>query len=81
MMTLTFGPDIDAAEIEAAKESGIVGIKWYPAGGTVNSDAKSGNISLNPTDARFEAMEKNKIPFLIHAQRPLIRDTNGNVLE
>lgn len=81
MMTLTFGPDLNASEIEAAKTFGIVGIKWYPAGGTVNADAKSGNISLDPQDTRFEAMEKNDIPFLIHAQRPLIRDANGNTLE
>jgi dihydroorotase len=81
MMTLTFGPDINAAEIEAAKTFGVVGIKWYPAGGTVNADTKSGNIRLDPADKRFEAMEKNDMPFLIHAQRPLIWSRDGEYTE
>lgn len=67
LMTLYLTDKTTAADIEAAKQSGVVhGVKLYPAGATTNSD--SGVTNLGHCVAALEAMEKHGIPLLVHAE-------------
>ncbi|MBL8505582.1 MAG: dihydroorotase [Methylobacillus glycogenes] len=67
LMTLYLTDKTTAADIEAAKQSGVVhGVKLYPAGATTNSD--SGVTNLGHCVAALQAMEKHGIPLLVHAE-------------
>lgn len=67
LMTLYLTDNTPPAEIERARESGVVhGIKLYPAGATTNSD--SGVTSLEKCDQVFEVMEKLGMPLLVHGE-------------
>ena len=67
LMTLYLTDNTTAAEINAAKASGIVhGIKLYPAGATTNSD--SGVTDLLKCAAALEAMQACGMPLLAHAE-------------
>lgn len=67
LMTLYLTDKTSAAEIIAAKQSGLVhGVKLYPAGATTNSD--SGVTNLGHCVEALEAMEKHGIPLLVHAE-------------
>jgi dihydroorotase len=67
LMTLYLTDNTRPEEISAANESGIVhGVKLYPAGATTNSD--SGVTRLDNCSKVFEAMEKQGMPLLVHAE-------------
>ncbi len=67
LMTLYLTNNTSAEDIALAKESGIVhGVKLYPAGATTNSD--SGVTNLGHCVQALEAMEKQGIPLLVHAE-------------
>ena len=67
LMTLYLTDNTTAAEIKAAKASGIVhGVKLYPAGATTNSD--SGVTDLLKCETALEAMQACGVPLLAHAE-------------
>ncbi len=67
LMTLYLTDNTPAAEIDAAKASGIVhGVKLYPAGATTNSDA--GVTDLRKCSAALSRMEKLGVPLLVHGE-------------
>ena len=67
LMTLYLTDNTPAAEIDAAKASGIVrGVKLYPAGATTNSDA--GVTDLRKCSAALARMEKLGVPLLVHGE-------------
>jgi dihydroorotase len=67
LMTLYLTDNTSPTEIAKAKQSGVVhGVKLYPAGATTNSDA--GVTSLAKCDAVLEAMQKQGLPLLVHAE-------------
>ncbi|HQR50919.1 MAG TPA: dihydroorotase [Methylophilaceae bacterium] len=67
LMTLYLTDNTSAAEIAAAKASGIVhGVKLYPAGATTNSD--SGVTDLANCHNALEAMQQHGLPLLVHAE-------------
>lgn len=67
LMTLYLTDNTAAEEIAAAKASGIVhGVKLYPAGATTNSD--SGVTDIAKCGKTLEAMEKQGLPLLVHAE-------------
>lgn len=67
LMTLYLTDNTPPAEIERARESGIVhGVKLYPAGATTNSD--SGVTSLEKCGKVFETMERVGMPLLVHGE-------------
>ena len=67
LMTLYLTDNTTAAEINAAKASGIVhGVKLYPAGATTNSD--SGVTDLLKCATALEAMQACGMPLLAHAE-------------
>ncbi|HEY7985502.1 MAG TPA: dihydroorotase [Methylophilaceae bacterium] len=67
LMTLYLTDNTPPAEITKAKQSGVVhGVKLYPAGATTNSDA--GVSDLAKCDAVLEAMQKQGLPLLVHAE-------------
>jgi dihydroorotase len=67
LMTLYLTDNTTAAEIHAAKNSGIVhGVKYYPAGATTHSDA--GVTAITKCDAALAAMEEVGLPLLIHGE-------------
>jgi dihydroorotase len=67
LMTLYLTDNTPAAEIAAARDSGIIfGVKLYPAGATTNSDA--GVTDITRCHAALEAMEKQGIPLLVHGE-------------
>lgn len=67
LMTLYLTDNTTAAEIRAAKNSGIVhGVKYYPAGATTHSDA--GVTAITKCDAALAAMEEVGLPLLIHGE-------------
>ncbi len=67
LMTLYLTDNTSPAEITKAKQSGVVhGVKLYPAGATTNSDA--GVSDLAKCDAVLEAMQKQGLPLLVHAE-------------
>src|SRR5574343_974918 len=66
-MTLYLTDNTPAAEIAAARQSGVVqAVKLYPAGATTNSD--SGVTSLHKCAAALAEMEKQGMPLLIHGE-------------
>ncbi len=67
LMTLYLTDNTKPEEIKKAKESGaIYGVKYYPAGATTNSDL--GVTDINKCAAVFSAMEKLRMPLLLHGE-------------
>jgi len=67
LMTLYLTDMLPAAEIDAAKASGIVhAVKLYPAGATTNSDA--GVTDLKKCAATLARMEALGVPLLVHGE-------------
>ena len=67
LMTLYLTDNTPAAEIARAHASGfVIGVKYYPAGATTNSD--SGVSDLARTYAVLAAMEKQGVPLLLHGE-------------
>ena len=66
LMTLYLTDNTPGAEVQKAKDAGIVGIKLYPAGATTNSD--SGVSNIKHCSAVLEAMQKANLPLLIHGE-------------
>ncbi len=67
LMTLYLTDITTADEIARARASGfIIGVKYYPAGATTNSD--SGVTDLARVHSVLEAMEKHGLPLLLHGE-------------
>jgi dihydroorotase len=67
LMTLYLTERTSAAEIAAARASGfIIGVKYYPAGATTNSE--SGVTDLARVWPVFEAMQAQGLPLLVHGE-------------
>ena len=67
LLTLYLTDNTPAEEIVAARKSGfVIGAKYYPAGATTNSD--SGVTALDRAYPALEAMEKHRLPLLIHGE-------------
>jgi dihydroorotase len=67
LMTLYLTDVTTADEIARARASGfIIGVKYYPAGATTNSD--SGVTDLARVHRALEAMEKHGLPLLLHGE-------------
>ncbi len=67
LMTLYLTDRTPAAEIAAARASGVVhAVKYYPAGATTHSD--SGVTDLRHCYPVFEAMQKTGMPLLLHGE-------------
>jgi dihydroorotase len=67
LMTLYLTDNTPPAEIEKARDSGIVkAVKYYPAGATTNSDA--GVSDIRKCDAVLEAMQAAGMPLLVHGE-------------
>ncbi|VAW97850.1 Dihydroorotase [hydrothermal vent metagenome] len=67
LMTLYLTDNMQAKEIAAAKDSGLVhAVKYYPAGATTNSDA--GVTDLKKTYAALESLQQHGMPLLIHGE-------------
>jgi dihydroorotase len=67
LMTLYLTAATTAAEITAAKASGIVhAVKHYPAGATTHSEAGVGD--LGQADAVLARMEELDLPLLVHGE-------------
>ena len=67
LMTLYLTEATSAEEIARARASGfIIGVKYYPAGATTNSESGV----TNPSRARpaLSAMEKHGLPLLVHGE-------------
>ena len=67
LMTLYLTDNTSVAELREAKASGqILGVKYYPAGATTNSD--SGVTSLTRVHPQLEVMEALGLPLLLHGE-------------
>ena len=67
LMTLYLTESTTTADVEAAAASDdVIGIKYYPAGATTNSD--SGVRAIENVDAVLEVMQENELPLLIHGE-------------
>jgi len=67
LMTLYLTDRTPAAEIAAAKASGfVVGVKYYPAGATTNSE--TGVTNWQATRPALAAMEQHGVPLLVHGE-------------
>lgn len=67
LMTLYLTDNTSAAEIHAAKASGLVqAVKLYPAGATTNAD--SGVTAIGKTLGALEAMQETGMPLLVHGE-------------
>ncbi len=67
LMTLYLTDNTPAEEIVRARASGfVIGIKYYPAGATTHSE--SGVTDLGRAYAAFAAMEKHRLPLLVHGE-------------
>jgi len=67
LMTLYLTDNTPPEEIAAARASGrIHAVKYYPAGATTNSD--SGVTDLGKCRRVLEAMEKHRMPLLVHGE-------------
>jgi dihydroorotase len=67
LMTLYLTDNTPAAEIDAAKASGIVhAVKYYPAGATTHSDA--GVTDIGKCLAVLARMEEVGLPLLVHGE-------------
>ncbi|MEI2416925.1 dihydroorotase [Orrella sp. JC864] len=67
LMTLYLTDNTPAAEIERAKEQGVVAVKLYPAGATTNSDAGVTDL-LGRCAPALAAMERAGMPLLMHGE-------------
>jgi dihydroorotase len=77
LMTLYLTDNTPPAEIAKAKNSGVIhGVKLYPAGATTNSDA--GVTSLEKCEGVLEAMQKQDLPLLVHAE---VTDSDVDVFD
>lgn len=66
LMTLYLTDTTSADEIRKAKDSGIIGVKYYPAGATTNSDEGVTNPSkIYPV---LGVMEEVGLPLLLHGE-------------
>jgi dihydroorotase len=66
LMTLYLTDRTPSSTIAQAKAAGVVALKLYPAGATTNSD--SGVTDLRHVRATLEAMQKEGLLLLIHAE-------------
>lgn len=66
LMVLYLTDNTSPADIEHAREAGIVACKLYPAGATTNSD--SGVTRLDKLYPTLEAMQKQGLKFLLHGE-------------
>jgi dihydroorotase len=66
LMTLYLTDNLPPAEIERAKQAGVVALKLYPAGATTNSDA--GVTDMRKTYPTLEAMQRAGLPLLVHGE-------------
>ncbi|MBX2858387.1 MAG: dihydroorotase [Cellvibrionaceae bacterium] len=66
LMVLYLTDNTSPADIEAAKQAGVVACKLYPAGATTNSD--SGVTDINKLDAALEAMQQQGLLLLLHGE-------------
>ena len=67
LLTLYLTDTTPAAEIIAARKSGfVIGVKYYPAGATTNSD--SGVTALDRAYPALQAMERHGLPLLVHGE-------------
>src|SRR5580765_7389402 len=67
LMTLYLTDHTTAKEIVKARKSGfVIGIKYYPAGATTNSE--SGVTDLARVWPVLAAMEKHALPLLVHGE-------------
>jgi dihydroorotase len=66
LMTLYLVASMDIAEVQKAKDAGVVGFKLYPAGATTNSDFGVSDIKdIYPI---LEEMQKVGMPLLVHGE-------------
>jgi len=67
LMTLYLTDNTGLAEIARARESGFVlGVKYYPAGATTNSEA--GVTRIERAYPALAAMEEHDLPLLVHGE-------------
>ena len=67
LMTLYLTDNTSAAEIRAARDSGMIhGVKLYPSGATTNAD--SGVTDIENTYEALEAMQEAGLPLLVHGE-------------
>jgi dihydroorotase len=67
LMTLYLTDNTSAEEIARARASGfVIGVKYYPAGATTNSD--SGVTDLGRVSGAMAAMERHGLPLLLHGE-------------
>jgi len=66
LMTLYLTDATPPSEMRAAREAGVVALKYYPAGATTNSDA--GVTDLRKTYATLEAAEREGLVLLVHGE-------------
>jgi len=66
LMTLYLTDTLASAEIERAKDAGVVAVKLYPAGATTNSDA--GVTDIRRTHAALDAMQRHGLVLLVHGE-------------
>jgi dihydroorotase len=67
LMTLYLTDNTSAAEIARAKRSGfVIGVKYYPAGATTNSD--SGVTQIERVFPALAAMQEHDLPLLLHGE-------------
>lgn len=66
LMTLYLTDRTQPQDIVAAKQSGVIACKLYPAGATTNSD--SGVTDLNNIQAVLETMAEHKMLLLVHGE-------------
>lgn len=77
LMTLYLTEQITPAVInEAVSSAFIKAVKLYPAGATTHSD--SGITNLQLFDSVFDAMQKHKLPLLIHGE---VTDSNIDIFD
>lgn len=72
LMALYLTDNTQPAEVEKAKSMGMIGIKYYPAGATTNSD--SGVTDIAKCHDVLETMSQCGMPLLIHGEvtNPLV---------
>ena len=66
LMTLYLTDNLPPAELERAREAGVVALKLYPAGATTNSDA--GVTDIRKTYRTLEAMQRLGLLLLVHGE-------------
>jgi dihydroorotase len=67
LMTLYLTDDTPPAELRKARDSGLIlGVKYYPAGATTNSDC--GVTRLERVYPQLAAMEELGLPLLLHGE-------------